>query len=155
MKSALGKIYNILFSTADRRVGYYIFLLCWLKRRGQRVLGFILARRLQRRYGVFLPYDADFDSTLTLRHPIGVVIGEGVKIGENVIIYQNVTLGRSSSSVAAYPKIGDNTVIYAGAVILGGISVGSGCVIGANAVVTKDVPDGALAVGIPAKFIFK
>lgn len=155
MRSVLARIFNIAFSTVDKRVEFYIALLCWLKKRNQRILGLIVSRRLQRKYGVFLPYAANFDSSLILRHPIGIIIGEGVEIGENVTIFQNVTLGRSDTYVHAYPVIGDNTVIYAGAAVLGGVTIGKNCIVGANAVVTKDVPDGSIAVGIPARVIFK
>lgn len=145
------KFYNVLFSTVDKRVGYYIILICWLKKRNQRFFGLIVCRRLQRKYGVFLPYAAQFNSSLILRHPIGIIIGEGVEISDNVIIFQNVTLGRSDTYVDSYPCIGENTIIYSGAVILGDIKIGKNCIIGANAVVTKDVADNSISVGVPAR----
>lgn len=148
--SFLKKSFHFIFSTADRRVQYYVKYLSWLKQKNQRMLGLILSRRLQRKYGVFLPYNALFDSTLVLRHPVGIIIGEGVRLGKNVIIFQNVTLGRSDTHIIAYPNIGDNTIIYSGAVILGNVKVGNNCIIGANAVVTKDVPDNSIAIGVPA-----
>lgn len=83
------------------------------------------------------------------------VIGETAEIGDNVTIYQNVTLGGTNPAdgVAGkrHPTIEDDVIIGSGAQILGPITVGKGARIGANAVVTKDVPEGAVMVGIPAK----
>ena len=84
-----------------------------------------------------------------------VVIGETAQIGDNVTIYQCVTLGGTSpdNGVAGkrHPTILDNAIIGSGAQVLGPITVGKGSRIGANAVVTKDVPEGATMVGIPAR----
>ncbi|MGF1853489.1 serine acetyltransferase [Vibrio satsumensis] len=149
------RVFNIIFATVDTRVRIYIKLLCFCKVKNYSNLGAIVALRLQRKYGVFISYSTVFDSSLTLKHPASIIIGTGTKIGKNVTIFQNVTLGRSSQSLDEYPEIGDNTVIYAGAVILGGVSVGKNCIVGANAVVTRNVPDNSVAVGVPAKVISK
>ncbi|MGL5837290.1 MAG: serine O-acetyltransferase EpsC [Sphingorhabdus sp.] len=84
-----------------------------------------------------------------------VVIGETTEIGDNVTIYQGATLGgrnpTGGDNGKRHPTIGDNVIISLGAAILGPIHVGSNARIGANAVVTKDVPEGATMIGIPAK----
>jgi serine O-acetyltransferase len=84
-----------------------------------------------------------------------VVIGETAEIGNNVTMYQGSTLGGTNPTNGVggkrHPTIGDNVIISLGAAILGPIHVGAGARIGANAVVTKDVPEGATMVGIPAK----
>ena len=84
-----------------------------------------------------------------------VVIGETAQIGDNVTIYQCVTLGGTSpdDGVAGkrHPTILDNAIIGSGAQVLGPITIGKGSRIGANAVVTKDVAEGAVMVGIPAR----
>jgi serine O-acetyltransferase len=83
------------------------------------------------------------------------VIGESAEIGDNVTIYQNVTLGGTNpaNGIAGkrHPTIGDNVIIGSGAQVLGPILVGNGARIGANAVVTKEVPEGATMVGIAAR----
>ena len=84
-----------------------------------------------------------------------VVIGETAEIGDNVTMYQGSTLGGTNPTNGQggkrHPTIGDDVIISLGAAILGPIHVGAGARIGANAVVTKDVPVGATMVGIPAK----
>lgn len=87
------------------------------------------------------------------RHPLGIVIGGGANLSDGVIIHQNVTLGALRFSgeerrgVFCAQHIGENTIICAGAKVLGDVRVGKNCIIGANAVVTKDVPDNATVVG--------
>lgn len=81
-------------------------------------------------------------------HPTGIVIGAGVRLGERVTIYQNVTLGSHGrpDRPQGYPRIGDDVVIYAGAVIVGDVAIGDRAVIGANTVVAVDVPADAVVL---------
>ena len=87
---------------------------------------------------------------------MGVVIGETAEIGENVLLYHGVTLGGTGKDKGKrHPTLGDNVIIGAGAKVLGPIYIGSNSKVGANSVVLKDVPEGATAVGIPAKNIIR
>ena len=87
-------------------------------------------------------------------HGAGVVIGETAEIGDDCTLYHGVTLGGTSwSKGKRHPTLGNGVVIGAGAKVLGPIVVGDGARIGSNAVVVKDVPPGATAVGIPARII--
>jgi len=92
-------------------------------------------------------------------HGLGIVIGETTEIGENVTIYQGVTLGGIMPSVESntqrnqkrHPTIGDNVIIGSGAQILGAIKVGDNARIGANSVVSRDVPANVTVAGVPAR----
>ena len=85
-------------------------------------------------------------------HGMGIVIGETAEIGDDVMLYHGVTLGgQDLTKTKRHPTIGNNVTVGAGAKVLGPITIGDGSAIGANAVVTKDVPPCHIAVGIPAK----
>ena len=91
---------------------------------------------------------AEIGGGLRLTHTAGVVIGKGVKIGSNVTLLHGVTLGGSAKGwfdgvfADGSPEVGDDTEIMAGAKVLGPITVGRGCFVGANAVLARDLPDG-------------
>ena len=91
---------------------------------------------------------------LFIDHGMGVVIGETSIIGDNVTIYQGVTLGGTKRiKKKRHPTISDNVIIGAGAKVLGPIKVGKNSKIGANSVVTKNVPSNTTVVGIPGRII--
>ena len=100
--------------------------------------------------GADIPLNCRIGGGFKLPHPNGVVIHPQVEIGINCCIFQQVTLGKQPSGV---PRIGAHVEIGAGAKILGNVIVGNHVKIGANAVVVCDVPDGATAVGVPARII--
>src|SRR5436190_2187727 len=87
-------------------------------------------------------------------HGMGIVIGETAEIGDDCTLYHGVTLGGTSwNSGKRHPTLGRNVVVGAGAKVLGPILVGDNAKIGSNAVVVRDVPAGATAVGIPARIL--
>lgn len=99
------------------------------------------------------PYPSKIGKRLCLPHGgNGIIISSKAEIGDDVIIYQQVTIGTRETGGKA-PVIGNNVFIGAGAKILGEIKIGDGSKIGANAVVLKDVPPNATAVGVPARII--
>ena len=95
--------------------------------------------------------EASLGRNLMLPHPNGVVIHEDSVIGDDCMIMQQVTIGMIGEDQV--PKIGNRVYIGAGAKIIGKVSVGDDSRIGANAVVTKDVPPFCTAVGVPARII--
>lgn len=102
--------------------------------------------------GIEIHPGARIGRRLFIDHGMGVVIGETAEIGDDVLIYHGVTLGGLSGQPGKrHPTIGNGVAIGAGAQVLGPILVGEGARIGANAVVTKDVPANCTVVGIPAK----
>ena len=109
--------------------------------------------------GIEIHPKAKIGKNLFIDHGMGVVIGETSDIGDNVTIYHMATLGGISPSINSdkqreikrHPTLKDNVVIGSGAQVLGPITVGKNAKIGANAVVTKDVPENGVMVGIPAK----
>ena len=109
--------------------------------------------------GIEIHPKAKIGENLFIDHGMGVVIGETSEIGNNVTIYHMVTLGGISPSINSdnqrdskrHPTLMDNVVVGSGAQVLGPVVIGKNAKIGANAVVTKDVPENAVMVGIPAK----
>lgn len=101
--------------------------------------------------GADIPLNCRIDGGLLLPHPNGVVIHPAATVGPNCLIFQQVTIGAGGKP--GFPRIGGHVDIGAGAKVLGGVTVGNHARIGANAVVTSDVPPYATAVGIPARVI--
>jgi len=109
--------------------------------------------------GIEIHPKANIGKNLFIDHGMGVVIGETAEIRDNVTIYHMVTLGGISPSINSndqrnikrHPTLMDNVVVGSGAQILGPVVVGKNAKIGSNAVVTKDVPDNAVMIGIPAR----
>jgi serine O-acetyltransferase len=98
--------------------------------------------------GVEIQPGAHFGDGLSIKHGVGIVVDGNVRTGHNCTIYQQVTLGIRGEEA---PTIGDDVTLFPGCRVVGGITIGDGAKIGANAVVLKDVPPGATAVGIPAR----
>ena len=109
--------------------------------------------------GIEIHPKAKIGKNLFIDHGMGVVIGETSEIGNNVTIYHMVTLGGISPSINSddqrntkrHPTLMDNVVVGSGAQILGPVVIGKNAKIGANAVITKDVQENSVMVGIPAK----
>ncbi len=104
--------------------------------------------------GIEIHPGATIGSRVFIDHGMGVVIGETAEIGDDSTLYHGVTLGGTSwNKGKRHPTLGKGVVVGAGAKILGPIMIGDGAKIGSNAVVVKDVPAGATAVGIPARIL--
>lgn len=108
--------------------------------------------------GIEIHPGAKIGRRLFIDHGIGVVIGETSEIGDDVTLYQGVTLGGIAPSVDSHtqinvkrhPTLRNGVIVGSGAQVLGAITVGEGARVGANAVVSRDVPPGVTAIGIPA-----
>jgi serine O-acetyltransferase len=107
-------------------------------------------------FGIEVPASLNIGAGLVIPHTHGTIIGAGY-VGRGVTIYQQVTLGAKFADFgfdpAKRPHVCDGVVITAGAKILGPVRIGEGAIIGANAVVLKDVPPNGVAVGVPARIL--
>lgn len=119
-----------------------------------KLFGLFWHRTIHFSVGIDLPETADIGRGLYIGHFGGIIVGDGVKIGENCNLSQNMTIGYAGrGEKRGCPTIGDRVYIAPGAVVAGKLTVGNDAVIGANAVVTKDVPDSAVVGGVPAEVI--
>ncbi|GAA1761745.1 serine O-acetyltransferase [Nostocoides vanveenii] len=135
----------------------------WLHRVSHALWGTRAARPLARLIayvsravtGVEIHPGATLGRRFFIDHGMGVVIGETAEVGDDVMLYHQVTLGgRSMERVKRHPTLGNRVTVGAGAKILGPVYVGDDAQIGANSVVVKDVPAGAIATGVPAVYRF-
>lgn len=132
-----------------------------LWRRNFRFLGRFVSQTARFMTGIEIHPGATIGNRFFIDHGDGVVIGETSHIGDDVTLYQAVTLGGISPSVDSHtqvdqkrhPTLEDGVIVGSGAQVLGPITVGQDARIGANAVVTSDVPSGVTAVGIPARVV--
>jgi serine O-acetyltransferase len=127
----------------------------WLWGRGLCWLGRFVSQLSRWFTGIEIHPGAKIGEGVFIDHGMGVVIGETAEVGDGCTIYQGVTLGGTSlyKGTKRHPTLGRNVVVSAGAKVLGGFTVGDNAKIGSNAVVIKPVPEGATAVGIPARII--
>ncbi len=127
----------------------------WLWRKGFRLLGRVISHVARFLTGIEIHPGASIGQRLFIDHGMGVVIGETATIGDDVTLYHGVTLGGVAPGDTAkgerrHPQIGSKVIIGSGAQLLGAIVVGDHARVGSNAVVVKDVPAGAIVVGVPA-----
>jgi serine O-acetyltransferase len=119
---------------------------------GLRLPARLLSQATRAATGIEIHPGARLGHRLFIDHGMGVVIGETAEVGDDVVLFHGSTLGgRSMRHGKRHPTLGDGVVVGAGAKILGPVWIGSNAQIGANAVVVKDVPAGAVAVGVPAQ----
>jgi serine O-acetyltransferase len=106
--------------------------------------------------GIEIHPGAKIGRRLFIDHGMGVVIGETTTVGDDVTLYQGVTLGGTGKEHGKrHPTLDDGVVVGGGAKILGNITVGKNCRIGAGSVVLRNVPDNSTVVGVPAHIIFR
>lgn len=114
----------------------------------------VVLRRLSFKLGISIPFGTKIGTGFYIGHFGGIVINENTVIGKNCNISQGVTLGQTNRGKnKGTPIIGDNVYMGPGAKIIGAVKVGNNVAIGANCVVTKDIPDNSVVVGIPSRII--
>jgi serine O-acetyltransferase len=128
---------------------------CW--RGGFRWLARFISNFARFLTGIEIHPGAVVGRRVFIDHGVGIVIGETAEVGDECTIYQGVTLGGTSLARGAkrHPTLGRGVIVSAGAKVLGGFTVGDGARVGSNAVLLKEVPPGATAVGIPARILHK
>ncbi|TJY61970.1 serine O-acetyltransferase [Sinimarinibacterium sp. CAU 1509] len=126
----------------------------WLWTHGLRWLARLNSNLARLITGIEIHPGARIGRRFFIDHGMGVVIGETAEIGDDVTLYQGVTLGGTSwNKGKRHPTLGNGVVVGAGAKVLGPFTVGDNARIGSNAVVVKEVPPGATAIGIPGRIV--
>lgn len=114
------------------------------------LISYLILQHYKYKFGIQIPFRCDIGEGFNVCHFNCIVVHTKVIIGKNCFISQGVTIGISKDKV---PLIGDNVYIAAGAKVIGGITVGNNVTIGANCVVTKDIPDNVVVVGVPGHIV--
>jgi serine O-acetyltransferase len=127
----------------------------WCRRHGLHWLARFVSHLGRFLTGIEIHPGATIGRRVFIDHGMGVVVGETAEIGDECTIYQGVTLGGTSLAKGAkrHPTLGRGVIVGANSQVLGGFTVGDGARVGSNAVVLKEVPPGATAVGNPARII--
>lgn len=144
------KLFTLLVTHAPLRAMLLWRIAGWLKQKRAPFLFGILHRTILFFFGLEICDAAKIGGGLYVPHPVGTVI-QVERMGRNVSVIASATIGLRNTY--AFPRIGDNVFVGAGARILGDITIGNDAVIGANAVVIEDVPAGGTVVGIPGRLI--
>lgn len=130
------------------RLSHFFFAIKWT------YVAWIVSRFNQFFTGAEIEFNARIGPGMFIAHPCGIVIGRGTRIGSDVTIFQGVTFGTKSwnkNEIQKFPSIENRCCFFAQSTIIGGINIGSDCVVGANSLLNKDLPHGCMAVGVPAK----
>ncbi|WP_409968305.1 serine O-acetyltransferase [Bengtsoniella intestinalis] len=151
--AARSKVEIFLLYSGVHAVLYHCFA-NWCFRHKLKFLARVISQWSRFFTGIEIHPGATIGRRLVIDHGAGIVIGETTEIGNDVLIYQGVTLGGTGKEQGKrHPTIGNNVLIGSGARVLGPFTVGDNARIAANAVVLKEIPDCATAVGVPARVV--
>ena len=141
-------LYNGLHATIDYRIAH------WFYRRRCFFLARAISQWSKMWTGIEIHPGATIGRRLVIDHGTGIVIGETAEIGDDCLLYQGVTLGGTGKDVGKrHPTLGNNVMVGSGAKVLGPFRVGNNARIAANAVVLREVPEGATVVGVPGRIV--
>jgi serine O-acetyltransferase len=128
----------------------------WLWRHGMRLLARLVSQFARLFTGVEIHPGAEIGRRLFIDHGMGTVIGETAIVGDDVTLYQGVTLGGTGKEKGKrHPTLGNNISIGSGAKLLGNITIGDNCRVGANSVVLRSVPPNSTIVGVPGHIVLR
>lgn len=153
--------FKMLITNASFKMTFWFRIGSWLEGKSSwRVLYYMVFwhyKKLMYKTGIQLPIGTRIGGGLQFKHFNGIVINNNAIIGCNVTIFNDVTIGVNMSphTNGIPPVISDNVVLCTGAKVIGSVTIGANSIIGANSVVTKDIPEGSVAVGAPAKVLQK
>lgn len=125
----------------------------WLQHVGARGVARWMLQGLAMRFGVYVGPRSMMGAGLHFSHPTSVVIGDRLMLGERCRLYQQVTLAGAPDGEQAFPRLGNDVVVYPGAKVIGEGRVGNNVVIGANAVVNRAFGDNVVLAGVPARVV--
>lgn len=153
------RVLRYLFTNASFKITFWMRVGGWLKSsknlfcRVCSIVVFAIHKHNQYKTGIQISIGHSIGGGLCFPHFGGIVINSGAKIGKNCTILQGVTIGSIRGPKGGCPTIGDNVVIAAGSAVIGNVNIGNNVMVGAHSLVLKDVPDGAVVVGNPARII--
>jgi serine O-acetyltransferase len=151
-----GSFVRTVVDSPGFRFSFWLRVVAWLRSepsalRALLPLAGLVKRHLSYKYGISIPASTEIGAGFYIGHIGGIVVNEAAVIGRNCNISQGVTVGQVNRGARrGSPRIGDNVYLGPGAKVIGSVTVGSNVAVGANAVVTKDVPDNAVVGGVPA-----
>ena len=156
MKIYLYNLIKFYYGSGSSRLRLRLNLMFFFKENGYLFLARLISINIEKKFSCYISPFSKIHKSVEFIHPVGIVIGKGVMIGKGCKIYQGVTFGgarKGDMELNCYPIVQDNSIIFAGAKVLGNIIIGEQSVIGANSVVIHNTLPKSTNVGIPSRMI--